>query len=81
MMQGEVRYIKKYGITLVEDGYYTYTGKYKKLYNIFTADGCCWEKGLTWAGYIMECKEYGELFQKILKHMNKQKGGAVIYES
>lgn len=34
-----------YGVNIVEDGYFHF-GKYRKLYNIYTADGCCWEKGL-----------------------------------
>lgn len=50
---------KKYGITIVENGYYDWKGRYIKLYDMYSADGCCWEKGLhTLKDIQNECKEW-----------------------
>ena len=50
---------KKYGITIVENGYYDWRGRYVKLYDMYSADGCCWEKGLrTLKDVQNECKEW-----------------------
>ena len=60
---------KKYGIIIVEDGYYDWNGRYIRLYNMYSADGCPWEKGLrtvkdieaecrTWAKTLLDIKEY-----------------------
>lgn len=61
------RYIKKYGVYVEEDGYFDYSGNYRKLYNLYTADGCSWDRGLTWKGVQKECKEYGDTFKATLK--------------
>ena len=36
---------KRYGISIVENGYFDWRGRYIKLYDIYSADGCCWDKG------------------------------------
>lgn len=57
---------KKYGIKIVDDSFYEpLSGKHVKRYKIYTADGCPWEKGLSYRGLQAECREYGETFKKI----------------
>lgn len=57
---------KKYGIKIVDDSYYhPMTGKYYKRYKIYTADGCSWEKGLSYRSLQAECRQYGDTFKKI----------------
>ena len=59
---------KKYGITIVENGYYNLHGKYVKLYDIYSADGCCWEKGMKSVKAIQEeCEYWSENLLRIKK--------------
>ena len=66
-MLEDSRYIKKYGILVVENGYYDWKGRYVKLYDIYTSDGCSWEKGLSWKGVLAEIREYKDVFVSIKK--------------
>lgn len=36
---------KKYGISIVENGYFDRRGRYIRLYDMYSADGCCWDRG------------------------------------
>ena len=51
---------RKYGIKVVSEGEYynPLTGKSKETFKIFTADGCCWEKGLSRKGVKRECEQW-----------------------
>lgn len=64
----------KYGIYITDDSFFDiFSGKIRKQYKIFTADGCSWEKGLSWRSLLKERKTWGEEFIKI-KNMNGYKG-------
>lgn len=57
---------KKYGIVIRDDSFWSpLKRKYIKCYRIYTADGCPWENGLTYRGFQMECKKYGDTFKEI----------------
>ena len=59
---------KRWGVKIIEDGYYWF-GKYVKLYNIYSADGCSWEKGLrTLKAVEKECKEWNDALLIIKKN-------------
>ena len=59
---------EKYMIRIRDDSFYhPLTGKYHKLYKIYTADGCLWENGLSFRGLQKECREYGDKFKEIGK--------------
>lgn len=47
-----IRYLEgKYGIKVIDDSFYNpFIKKWRKLYKIYTADGCLWENGLTYRG-------------------------------
>lgn len=51
---------KKYGVTVVSEGYhFNYlSGKSVETFKMFTKDGCCWEKGLSRNGVKKECEEW-----------------------
>ena len=60
-----------YGVTIVENGYYDANGKYRKLYDMYSADECCWDKGkptikacyeecLAWSGTLRSIKRICE---------------------
>jgi len=62
---------KVYGVTIVENGYYDWKGRYIKLYDMYSADGCCWDKGkhsikevyeecLYWSARLREIKKLCE---------------------
>ena len=57
---------QKYGIRIRDDSFWNpLTGKYCKQYKIYTADGCLWENGLSFRSLQIECKMYGDKFQRI----------------
>ena len=67
-MKGFVRLEKKYGIRVAADICCDpLTGKTKTLYQIYSADGCPWENGLTKEGVKAECEKYGKQFLRIKK--------------
>ena len=51
---------QKYGVTVVSEGhhYHMYAGKSVETFKMYSADGCCWEKGLSRKGVKAECKEW-----------------------
>lgn len=58
----------KYGIKVVLDTIYNpLSGRTLKRYKIYTADGCPWDKGLSYQRLLKECTIYGETFLKIKK--------------
>ena len=61
----------KYGITVVSEGhhYNPMTGASKETFKIFTADGCCWEKGLSRKGVKRECEEWSKSLLEIKENM------------
>lgn len=62
---------RTYGIIIRDEYVYNPSiGKSQKQYCIITADGCPWEKGLTYKGLLNEVKQYGRTFLKI-KHSVK----------
>lgn len=63
--------IDKYGIDIVENGYYDWRGNYIRLYDMYSADGCCWDKGFSTIKAISdECIRY----QKELLSIKNKKG-------
>lgn len=64
---------KKYGIHIVKDSYFhPLEGKMKNAYTIYSADGCCWEKGLCSIKEIEEeCKRWEDALLHI-KTMTKR---------
>ncbi len=63
---------KKYGIKIADDSYYNpIRDKVIKLYKIYSADGCCWEKGLrTLKAVEAECKTWESQLLKIKNMAN-----------
>ena len=60
---------KKYGIQVVSEGehYNHFSGKMVETFKMFSADGCCWEKGLSRARVKKECEEWGAQLLSIKK--------------
>lgn len=63
---------KRYGIKIADDSYYNQmSGKFVKAYKMYSADGCCWEKGLrTLRAIEAECKTWEEQLLKIKRLAN-----------
>lgn len=52
---------KKYGITVTEEKWWNpLTNRRVTTYNIYSADGCPWEKGLTRKNVKKECEQWAE---------------------
>lgn len=64
---------KKYGIHVVSEGswYNELTGRFKETFRIHTADGCCWEKGLSRKGVKIECETWSKELLAIKERMGK----------
>ena len=59
---------EKYGINIEENGYWNWQDKYVKLYDMYSADGCCWEKGFkTIKAVAEECRRYNKELLNIKK--------------
>ena len=66
----------KYGVKVVSEGhYFTLDGRSVETFKMFTADGCCWEKGLSRAGVKKECEEWSAQLLDIKKLSGIGKGG------
>ena len=62
------RISEKYDVAIVLNGYYDYNGRYIKLYDIYTADGCRWDAGLrTLKAVADECKRWEKEILNISK--------------
>lgn len=73
-MKGFIRLEKKYGIKVVDDELYNpFTGKTKKLYKMYSADGCHWQNGLTKEGVKKECEMYSDSLIAIKNRMEALK--------
>lgn len=60
----------KYGIMIYADDYYNpMSGKFVKRYRMQSADGCCWEKGLSYRQLFEECRRWGK---QLLSIKNKE---------
>lgn len=53
---------KKYGVKVVSEGYHynMYLGKSVETFKMYSADGCCWEKGLSRKGVKAECEKWSK---------------------
>ena len=52
---------EKYGITVIEEKWWNpLTNKQMKTYNIYSADGCSWAKGLNRDGVRKECEQWAK---------------------
>jgi len=51
---------KKYGITVVSEGFHwnDFFRKRIETFKMYSADGCPWEKGLSRKGVKMECEKW-----------------------
>lgn len=51
---------RKYNIRIADDSYVSpISGRFVKAYKIYSADGCCWEKGLRGLKAVKaECEEW-----------------------
>ena len=68
---------KKYGISIVENGYYNLLGKYVKLYDIYSADGCRWETGMRNIKSVKkECEEWAYELLSIKRYVSAREGKA-----
>lgn len=58
---------KKYGVKVVSEGHWfnDYTGKFVETFKMYSADGCCWEKGLSRKGVKAECEKWSKELLKI----------------
>ena len=58
---------QKYKIRIADDSYVNpINGKFVKAYKIYSADGCCWEKGLRNLKAVKaECEEWATAFATI----------------
>ena len=67
----------KYGVKVMSEGYHynELTGKSAETFKMFSADGCCWEKGLSRAGVKKECEEWSAQLLGIKKLSGIGKGG------
>ena len=53
---------KKYGVKVVSEGYHysMAQGKSIETFKMYSADGCCWDKGLSRKGVKKECEEWAD---------------------
>jgi len=53
---------KKYGVKVVSEGHHydIYACKSIETFKMYSADGCCWEKGLSRKGVKAECERWAE---------------------
>lgn len=58
---------KKYGVKVVSEGswYNERTGRMVETFKMYSADGCCWEKGLSRKGVKAECERWADALLSI----------------
>ena len=58
---------KKYGVNVVSEGYHynDRTGKMVETFKMYSADGCCWEKGMSRKGVKAECEQWSKQLLEI----------------
>ena len=74
---------KKYGVKVVSEGYHysIYRGKMVETFKMYSADGCCWEKGMSRGRVKAECEEWARhLFEvkAIVAAEAKRRGCAYV---
>lgn len=63
---------KNFGITVTEEKWWNpLTNKLVKTYNIYSADGCPWEKGLSREGVKRECEQWAKQLLSIKERVEK----------
>lgn len=64
---------KKYGITVVSEGFHwnDFVGKRIETFKMYSADGCPWEKGMTRKAVKAECEKWASQLLSI-KNNTKQ---------
>ena len=64
---------KKYGVKVVSEGtwYNPYTGRSVETFKMYSADGCCWEKGLKRKDVKAECEAWADALLSIKAKVNK----------
>ena len=64
---------KKYGIEVFSEGAHwnPLKGRFFTTYKIYSADGCCWEKGLSREGVKREVETWGDALIQIKKGQEK----------
>lgn len=68
-MMSKAKLEKKYGISIIENGYYNNHGRYVKLYDIYSADGCRWDAGFhTLKGVAEECAQWQDSLLSIKRN-------------
>lgn len=57
----------RYGVTVVSEGYHYdfLRGKSIETFKFYSADGCCWEKGLSRRGVKAECERWAKELMSI----------------
>ena len=60
---------KKYGVKVMSEGhhYNPKVGKMIETFKMYSADGCCWEKGISRKGVKLECEAWGKQLLEIKK--------------
>lgn len=51
---------KKYGVKVVSEGHHYNGVKSVETFKMYSADGCCWEKGLSRKGVKAECERWAD---------------------
>lgn len=41
-------YRRKYGVSIMDDSFIDRSGRFRKCYRVYSADGCRWDCGLSW---------------------------------
>lgn len=69
---------EKYGITVESEGYHFnwYRDKSMETFKIYSADGVCWEKGLSRRGVKRECEEWAEQLLSIKRKVNSRRANS-----
>lgn len=64
---------RKYGVKVMSEGHHwnPMTGRSVETFKMYSADGCCWEKGLSRKGVKAECEEFAKSLLAIKANSNR----------
>ena len=63
---------KRFKVTIADDSYFGPTGRFVKMYKIYSADGCRWETGMkTLKAVYEECMEWKDTLLDIAAKVNR----------
>lgn len=71
MLYGFKGLSEKYGVTVVSEGtHFTISGRSVETFKMYSADGVCWEKGMSRKGVKRECEEWADHLLSIKNSVN-----------